>query len=98
MFHYKIKYQKGATDIEADMISQSPVSENLSQHVYRLDLNEIIKILNKENVTADGKKYIEINDVTVIKKKVLFKIVVPMSSRLSLLEKNPQPNWTPRNL
>ena len=36
---------------------------------------------------VNGKKLIDINDVIVIKKKSLYKIVVSMSLRLTLLEK-----------
>ena len=75
-----------STNMQADILSWPPVSENISHHVHLLGLNKIKEILNKENVTADGKKYIEINDLTIIKKRGLYKIVVPMSLRLSLLE------------
>lgn len=87
MFDYEIKYKKGSTNIEADMLSRQPVSENLPHHVHLLDLNEIREIQKKENVIVNGKKYIEVNDVIVVKKKSLYKIVVPMSLRLPLLEK-----------
>ena len=87
MFDYENKYQKSSTNIEADMLSRSPVSENISHHVHMLDLKEIKEFQQKENVIVNGKKLIEINDVIVIKKKSLYKIVVPMSLRLTLLEK-----------
>ena len=56
MFDYENKYQKSSTNIEADMLSRSPVSENISHHVHMLDLNEIKELQNKENVIVNGKK------------------------------------------
>ena len=32
MFDYEIKYQKGSTNIEVDLLSRSPVSEYVSHH------------------------------------------------------------------
>ena len=87
MFDYEIKYQKGSTNIEADMLSRQPVVQHLSHALHLLDLKEIKENQQKENVIVNGKKYIEINDVVVIKKKCLYKIVVPMSLRLPLLQK-----------
>ena len=81
MNDYEIEYQKGSTNTEADMISWSPVSENISYHVHMLDLKEIKELQNKENVIVNDKKLIKINDDIVIKKKGLYKIFVPMSLR-----------------
>ena len=39
IFDYEIKYQKDSTNIEVDMLSWSPISENISHHVDMLDLN-----------------------------------------------------------
>ena len=41
MFDSEIKYQKGSTNIEADILSQPPVSENITHHIHLLDFNEI---------------------------------------------------------
>ena len=70
MFDYEIKYQKSSTNIEANILSWSPVSESISHHIHLLDL-EIKEVQSKRNIIADD-KYIEINVVTVIKKKVLY--------------------------
>ena len=43
------------------------------------DLKEIRELQNKENVIDNGKKFIEVNDVILIKKKGLNKIRIPMS-------------------
>ena len=69
IFDCEIKYQKGSTTIEDHVLSQSPVSENASHHTHVFDLKEIKEFQNKENVTVNGKKLIEINDVILKKKK-----------------------------
>ena len=72
------------------MLSRSLVSGYVSHHVHMLSLNEIKKFQNKENrllVIVNGKKIIEINDVIAIKKKGLYKSVIPMSLLLYQLEK-----------
>ena len=92
MFDYKMKHQKNSINIEADMLPRLPVSENISHHVHLLDLNGIKELRNKENAIITGKKFIEINDVIVIKKKGLYKIAIPMSLLLSSLEKKKK-NW-----
>ena len=74
MFDCEIKNQKGFTNIEADMLSRSPVSENILHHANMLDLKEIKELLTEENVIVNGKNLIEINDVIAIKKKGLYKI------------------------
>ena len=51
------------------------------------DLYEIMELQNKENVIVNGKNLFEIHDVIDIKKKGLYKTVVPLSLQLSLLEK-----------
>ena len=79
MFDYEIKYQKRSTNIEADMLSQLTVSENILHHDHMLDLKQIKELQSKENVIFNDKKLTEINDVIAIKKKVLYKIAVPTS-------------------
>ncbi|GBO21470.1 Transposon Tf2-11 polyprotein [Araneus ventricosus] len=83
MFDYEIKYQKGCTNIEADMLSRHPVSHHLQHAVYLLDINEIKTQQKNDNLC--GPKYHEVKDVIVIKKRNLYKIVVPFSLRLKLL-------------
>ena len=56
MFNYEIKYEKGSTE-EADMLSRSPVSENISHHVHELlDFDEIKELQNKEKLIVYSKK------------------------------------------
>ncbi|GBN80895.1 Transposon Tf2-6 polyprotein [Araneus ventricosus] len=83
MFDYEIKYQKGCTNIEADMLSRHPVSHHLQHAVHLLDINEIKTQQKNDNLC--GPKYHEVKDVIVIKKRNLYKIVVPFSLRLKLL-------------
>ena len=70
---------KSTIKTEVDMLFQSLVSENISHHLHMLDLKKSKKLQNKENVKVNGKKLIKINNVIIIKKKGLYKIVVPMS-------------------
>ncbi|GBO21259.1 Transposon Ty3-G Gag-Pol polyprotein [Araneus ventricosus] len=83
MLDYEIKYQKGCTNIEADMLSRHPVSHHLQHAVHLLDINEIKTQQKNDNLC--GPKYHEVKDVIVIKKRNLYKIVVPFSLRLKLL-------------
>ncbi|GBO27396.1 Transposon Tf2-9 polyprotein [Araneus ventricosus] len=83
MFDYEIKYQKGCTNIEADMLSRHPVSHHLQHAVHLLDINEIKTQQKNDNLC--GPKYHEVKDVIVIKKRNLCKIVVPFSLRLKFL-------------
>ncbi|GBO17752.1 Transposon Tf2-9 polyprotein [Araneus ventricosus] len=83
MFDYEIKYQKGCTNIEADMLSRHPISHHLQHSVHLLDINEIKTQQKNDNLC--GPKYHEVKDVIVIKKRNLYKIVVPFSLRLKLL-------------
>ena len=87
MFGYEIEYQMDSTNVKVDILPWLPISENISHHLHPLDLNGIKEVQNTENVKDNGKKNIEINDVIVIKKKCLYKIVVPISLQLSLLKK-----------
>lgn len=41
MFDFAVKYKKGFTNIEADMLSRQPVLENSLHHIHLFDLNEI---------------------------------------------------------
>ncbi|GFW92326.1 hypothetical protein TNCV_3542121 [Trichonephila clavipes] len=83
MYDYEIKYLKGSTNIEADMLSRHPVAHHLQHSSHLLDINEIKTHQKNDNLC--GPKYHEIKDVIVIKKKNLHKIVIPFSFRLKLL-------------
>ncbi|GFW70299.1 transposon Ty3-G Gag-Pol polyprotein [Trichonephila clavipes] len=83
MYDYEIKYLKGSTNIEADMLSRHPVAHHLQHSSHLPDINEIKTHQKNDNLC--GPKYNEIKDVIVIKKKNLHKIVIPFSLRLKLL-------------
>lgn len=84
MFEYEIVYTKGSLNFEADMLSRIPVVHHTQHHkTHLLDLNEIKTQQQHDNLC--GNKYQNINDVIVIKKKNLHKIVIPFSLRRKLL-------------
>ncbi|GFY12067.1 hypothetical protein TNCV_4975671 [Trichonephila clavipes] len=83
MYDYEIKYLKGSTNIEADLLSRHPVAHHRQHSSHLLDINEIKTHQKNENLC--GPKYHENKDVIVIKKKNLHKIVIPFSLRLKLL-------------
>ncbi|GFT16873.1 transposon Tf2-9 polyprotein [Trichonephila clavipes] len=83
MYDYEIKYLKGSTNIEADMLSRHPVAHHLQHSSHLLDINEIKTHQKNDNLC--GPKYHEIKDVIVIKKENLHTIVIPFSLTLKLL-------------
>ncbi|GFY03120.1 hypothetical protein TNCV_981251 [Trichonephila clavipes] len=83
MYDNEIKYLKGSTNIEADMLSRHPVAHHLQHSSHLLDINEVKT--HRKNDNLCGPKYHEIKDVIGIKKKILHKIVIPFSLRLKLL-------------
>ncbi|GFV05028.1 hypothetical protein TNCV_222451 [Trichonephila clavipes] len=83
IYDYKIKYLKGSTNIEADMLSRHPVAHHLQHSSHLLDINEIKTHQKKDNLC--GPKYHEIKDVIVIREKILHKIVISFALRLKLL-------------
>ncbi|GFU68326.1 transposon Tf2-9 polyprotein [Trichonephila clavipes] len=83
MHDYEVKYLKGSTNIEADMISRHTVAHHLQHSSHLLGINEIKT--HQKNHNLCGPKYPEIKDVIVIKKKKMHKIVIPFSLRLKLL-------------
>ncbi|GBL94051.1 Transposon Ty3-I Gag-Pol polyprotein [Araneus ventricosus] len=84
MFDYEVKYLKGTANVEADMLSRHPTAQYIQHSVHLLELDEIKTHQNLDNL--DNSKYKKINDVLVLKKKNLFKIVVPFSLRRKVLQ------------
>ncbi|GBL72710.1 Pro-Pol polyprotein [Araneus ventricosus] len=84
MFDYEVKYLKGAANVEADMLLRHPTAQYIQHSVHLLELDEIKTHQNLDNL--DNSKYKKINDVLVLKKKILFKIVVPFSLRRIVLQ------------
>ncbi|GFW17500.1 retrovirus-related Pol polyprotein from transposon 17.6 [Trichonephila clavipes] len=83
MFDYEVKYLKGTNNVEADMLSRHPIAQYIQHSVHLLELNEIKTHQNLDNV--NDPKYKKV-DVFVLKKKNLFKIVVPFSLRTQILK------------
>ncbi|PRD19841.1 UNVERIFIED_CONTAM: hypothetical protein NCL1_56244 [Trichonephila clavipes] len=84
MFDYELKYLKGTNNVEADMLSRHPIAQYIQYSVYLLKLNEIKTHQNIDNI--NDPKYKKNDDVFVLKKKYLFKIVVPFSLRRKNLQ------------
>ncbi|GBO26401.1 Transposon Tf2-6 polyprotein [Araneus ventricosus] len=84
MFDYEVKYLKRTANVEADMLSRHPTAQYIQHSVHLLELDEIKTHQNSENLYYS--KYKKINDVLVLKKKNLFKIVVPFSLRRKVLQ------------
>ncbi|GBN35683.1 Retrovirus-related Pol polyprotein from transposon 17.6 [Araneus ventricosus] len=84
MFDYEVKYLKGTANVEADMLPRHPTAQYIQHSVHLLELDEIKTHQNLDNL--DNSKYKKINDVVVLKKKNLFKIVVPYSLRRKVLQ------------
>ncbi|GFU80115.1 transposon Tf2-11 polyprotein [Trichonephila clavipes] len=84
MFDYEVKYLKGTNNVEADMLSRHPIAQYIQHSVHLLELNEIKTHQNLNNV--NDPKYKKVDDVFVLKKKNLFKIVVPFSLRRQILQ------------
>ncbi|GFX05225.1 transposon Tf2-6 polyprotein [Trichonephila clavipes] len=83
MYDYDIKYLKGSTTIETDILSMHPVARHLQHSSHLFDIKKIKTHQKNDNLC--GSKYHEIKDVIVIKKKNLHKIVIPFSLRLKML-------------
>ena len=87
MFDYNIKYTKGSTNFEADMLSREVPEQNVnvnnSQVSHLLQLDEIKQAQKDDNLTG---KFTEINNILCIRKKGFTKIVIPFSLRLKLLK------------
>jgi len=77
MYDYEVKYQKGKTNYEADMLSRNPITHFLSP----------IELADHQNLdNINNKKYVKYNNVLTIKKRGLIKSVVPPSLREKLLK------------
>ncbi|GFV46462.1 transposon Ty3-I Gag-Pol polyprotein [Trichonephila clavipes] len=84
MFDYEVKHLKGTNNVEADMLSRHPIAQYIQHSVHLLELNEKKTHQNLDNV--NDPKYKKVDDVFVLKKKNLFKIVVPFSLRRKILQ------------
>ncbi|GFW16528.1 transposon Tf2-6 polyprotein [Trichonephila clavipes] len=84
MFDYEVKYLKGTNNVEADMLSRHHIAQYIQHSVHLLELNEIKTHQNLDNVYDP--KYKKVDDVFSLKKKNLFKIVVPFSLRRQILQ------------
>ncbi|GFT90323.1 hypothetical protein TNCV_193241 [Trichonephila clavipes] len=84
MFDYEVKYLKGTNNVEADMLSRHPIAQYIQHSVHLLELSEIKTHQNLDNV--NDPKYKKVDDVFVLKKKNLFKIVIPFSLRRKILQ------------
>ncbi|GFT61952.1 transposon Tf2-6 polyprotein [Trichonephila clavipes] len=84
MFDYEVKYLKGTNNVEAYMLSRHPIAQYIQHSVHLLELNEIKNHQNLDNV--NDPKYKKVDDVFVLKKKNLFKIVVPFSLKRQILQ------------
>lgn len=83
MYEYDIKYTKGTTNFEADMLSRE-IFENEAKHAsHLLQLKEIEEAQKNDNLTGN---FTEINNVLCLRKKGFTKIVIPFSLRQKLLE------------
>ncbi|GFX53876.1 transposon Tf2-6 polyprotein [Trichonephila clavipes] len=80
-FYY---YLHGTNNVEADMLSRHPIAQYIQHSVHLLELNEIKTHQNFDNV--NDPKYKKVDDVLVLKKNNLFKIVVPFSLRRQILQ------------
>lgn len=87
MYDFDIKYKKGITNVEADMLTRNPIAYNITTSPSEplLDINEIIHFQNLENITAP--RCFTKDNVIVVKRQGLIKIVVPKALRVKLIEK-----------
>lgn len=83
MFDYEIKYKKGYTNVEADMLSRNPIAHYGNYKTHLLQKDEIITHQNQDNI--DNTKFKKINGIWTVSKKGIVKIVIPYSLRNKLL-------------
>ncbi|GFU46860.1 transposon Tf2-9 polyprotein [Trichonephila clavipes] len=87
MYDFDIKYKKGSTNVEADMLTRNPIAYHIINTPPEplLDINEISHFQNIENTSAP--KCFTIDGVFVVKRQGLTKINVPKALRVKLMEK-----------
>lgn len=84
MFNFDIKYKKGSTNVEADLLTRSEIANFVKLRVQLLSKEELVEAQETENLC--NKKYHKINDLLTVRRQGLNKIVVPYSLRLKILE------------
>ncbi|GFW05455.1 hypothetical protein TNCV_2210011 [Trichonephila clavipes] len=86
MYDFDIKYKKGSTNVEADMLTRNPIAYHIINTPPEplLDINEISHFQNIENTSAPLN--IKRDGVFVVKRQGLTKIIVPKALRVKLME------------
>ncbi|GFW72124.1 transposon Tf2-11 polyprotein [Trichonephila clavipes] len=86
MYDFDIKYKKGSTNVEADMLTRNPIAYHIINTTPELllDINEISHFQNIENTSAP--KCFKRDGVFVVKRQGLTKIIVPKALRVKLME------------
>ncbi|GFU20675.1 hypothetical protein TNCV_3176192 [Trichonephila clavipes] len=86
MHDFDIKYKKGSTNVEADMLTRNPIAYHIINTPPEplLDINEISHFQNIENTSAP--KCFKRDGVFVVKRQGLTKIIVPKALRVKLME------------
>ncbi|GFS49701.1 retrovirus-related Pol polyprotein from transposon 17.6 [Trichonephila clavipes] len=86
MYDFDIKYKKGSTNVEADMLTRNPIAYHIINTPPEplLDINEISHFQNIENTSAP--KCFKRDGVFVVKRQGLNKIIVPKALRVKLME------------
>lgn len=85
MYDFEIKYKQGSTNVEADMLSRNPIYHHTFERSHFLSTQELETHQQLDNVSH--RKFVKINNLWMIKRKGFYKICVPYSLRLKLLEK-----------
>ncbi|GFT35433.1 transposon Tf2-9 polyprotein [Trichonephila clavipes] len=86
MYDFDIKYKKGSTNVEADMLTRNPIAYHIinTSPEPLLDINEISHFQNIENTSAP--KCFTRDGVFVVKRQGLTKIIVTKALRVKLME------------
>ncbi|GFY17041.1 hypothetical protein TNCV_1088171 [Trichonephila clavipes] len=86
MYDFDIKYKKGSTNVEADILTRNPIAYHIINTPPEplLDINEIGHFQNIENTSAP--KCFKRDGVFVVKRQGLNKIIVPKALRVKLME------------
>ncbi|GFX47187.1 transposon Tf2-11 polyprotein [Trichonephila clavipes] len=85
-YDFDITYNKGSTNVEADMLTRNPIAYHIINTPPEpfLDINEISHFQNIENTSAP--KCFKRDGVFVVKRQGLTKIIVPKAIRVKLME------------